>query len=73
MVGRITHKAQAHKRTLYASPLYVPLCVPGSGHGKHANVKGLHARLAVGAACTLAVFLFEKCQARKEEAWSGDT
>lgn len=40
----------------------------GSGHGKHANVKGLqprHARLAVGAACTLAVFLFETYQVRK--------
>ena len=39
----------------------------GSGHGKHATVKGLeprHARLAVGAACTLAVFLFETYQER---------
>ena len=34
----------------------------GSGHGKDARVKGLgprHARLAVGAAATLAVFLFD--------------
>jgi hypothetical protein len=40
----------------------------GSGHGKDATVKGLqprHARLAVGAACTLAVFLFETYQERK--------
>lgn len=40
----------------------------GSGHGKHAKVKGLqprHARLAVGAAATLAVFLFETYQARR--------
>lgn len=40
----------------------------GSGHGKEARVKGLqprHARLAVGAACTLAVFLFETYQERK--------
>jgi len=40
----------------------------GSGHGKHAKVKGLqprHARLAVGAASTLAVFLFETYQVRK--------
>lgn len=40
----------------------------GSGHGKHARVTGLqprHARLAVGAACTLAVFLFETYQERK--------
>lgn len=40
----------------------------GSGHGKDAKVKGLqprHARLAVGAACTLAVFLFETYQERK--------
>jgi len=39
----------------------------GSGHGKHAKVKGLqprHARLATGAACTLAVFLFETYQER---------
>jgi hypothetical protein len=39
----------------------------GSGHGKDAKVKGLqprHARLAVGAACTLAVFLFETYQER---------
>jgi len=41
----------------------------GSGHGKHAKVKGLqprHARLAVGAAATLAVFLFETYQVRRE-------
>jgi len=41
----------------------------GSGHGKEARVKGLeprHARLAVGAAGTLAVFLFETYQASKE-------
>jgi hypothetical protein len=34
----------------------------GTGHGKHAKSKGLeprHARLAVGAATTLAVFIFE--------------
>lgn len=34
----------------------------GTGHGKEADVKGLtlrHARLAVGAATTLAGFLFE--------------
>jgi len=40
----------------------------GSGHGKNAKVKGLqtrHARLAVNAACTLAVFLFETYQERK--------
>jgi len=40
----------------------------GSGHGKNAKSKGLqprHARLAVGAACTLAVFLFETYQVRK--------
>ncbi|MBE3070596.1 MAG: abortive infection family protein [Planctomycetes bacterium] len=41
----------------------------GSGHGKHARVKGLqsrHARLAVGAAQTLAVFLFETYQEREK-------
>lgn len=40
----------------------------GSGHGKDAKVKGLqprHARLAVGAASTLALFLFETYQDRK--------
>ncbi len=40
----------------------------GSGHGKHAKVRGLqprHARLAVGAAATLAVFLFETYQVRR--------
>nr|MBN2277403.1 abortive infection family protein [candidate division Zixibacteria bacterium] len=39
----------------------------GSGHGKQARVKGLqprHARLAVNAASTLAVFLFETYQER---------
>lgn len=41
----------------------------GTGHGKHAQTKGLtsrHARLAVGAASTLAVFLSETHQARKQ-------
>jgi hypothetical protein len=40
----------------------------GSGHGKKAKVKGLqprHARLAVGAAYTLPVFLFETYQERR--------
>ena len=40
----------------------------GSGHGKHAGVKGLeprHAQLAVGAAITLSVFLFQTYQQRK--------
>jgi len=40
----------------------------GSGHGKHAGAKGLqarHARLAVNAAMTLAVFFFETYQERK--------
>jgi hypothetical protein len=39
----------------------------GTGHGKHARVKGLlprHARLAVGAASTLAMFLIETHEAR---------
>lgn len=39
----------------------------GTGHGKHGKAKGLeprHARLAVGAAATLATFLFETHQAR---------
>lgn len=34
----------------------------GTGHGKHGRTKGLqprHARLAAGAAATLATFLFE--------------
>jgi hypothetical protein len=34
----------------------------GTGHGKHGSTSGLgsrHAKLAVGAAATLAVFLFE--------------
>ncbi|MBI5238141.1 MAG: abortive infection family protein [Deltaproteobacteria bacterium] len=41
----------------------------GSGHGKHGKAKGLkprHAKLAVGAASTLAVFLFETHKERKE-------
>ncbi len=40
----------------------------GTGHGKHGQAKGLtarHARLAVGAASTLATFLFETHQERK--------
>lgn len=40
----------------------------GSGHGKDARVRALgsrHARLAVGAAATLAVFLFETYEERK--------
>jgi len=40
----------------------------GTGHGKQATTKGLqsrHARLAVGAATTLAVFLIETDKARK--------
>lgn len=40
----------------------------GTGHGKYAESKGLtprHARLAVGAAATLATFLFETHQATK--------
>jgi hypothetical protein len=40
----------------------------GTGHGKHAHSKGLssrHAKLAVGAASTLAVFLSETHQVRK--------
>ncbi|MFA5110266.1 MAG: abortive infection family protein [Desulfobaccales bacterium] len=39
----------------------------GTGHGKHSRSKGLnprHARLAVGAAATLALFLFETHQDR---------
>jgi hypothetical protein len=39
----------------------------GTGHGKSATTKGLqprHARLAIGAASTLAVFLFETYQAQ---------
>jgi hypothetical protein len=39
----------------------------GTGHGKHGRSKGLsprHARLAVGAASTLALFLFETHQER---------
>ncbi len=43
----------------------------GTGHGKHAKRKRLpvrHARLAVGAATTLASFLFETHAARSCEA-----
>jgi len=43
----------------------------GTGHGKHAKHKRLpvrHARLAVGAATTLASFLFETYEARSREA-----
>jgi len=39
----------------------------GTGHGREANIRGLqprHAKLAVGAASTLAVFLFETHQVR---------
>jgi hypothetical protein len=42
----------------------------GTGHGKHANHKRLpprHARLAVGAATTLASFLFETHAARNDD------
>jgi len=41
----------------------------GTGHGKHARSKGLqrrHARLAVGAAATLGVFLFETYQEKSK-------
>ena len=41
----------------------------GTGHGKHGSTKGLsqrHARLAVGAASTLATFLFETHQERSK-------
>lgn len=40
----------------------------GTGHGQHGSASGLtarHARLAVGAASTLAVFLFETHGATK--------
>lgn len=43
----------------------------GTGHGKSANSKGLssrHAKLAVGAASTLAVFLFETHESRPNPA-----
>ena len=43
----------------------------GTGHGKKAGTKGLnsrHAKLAVGAASTLAVFLVETHQARNSES-----
>lgn len=44
----------------------------GTGHGPHGRVRGLdarHARLAVGAAATLAMFLFEThCAQQKQEA-----
>jgi hypothetical protein len=42
----------------------------GTGHGKHAKVKGLqlrHARLAVGAASTLALFILDTNEFRKLE------
>ncbi len=41
----------------------------GTGHGKHGNASGLgarHAKLAVGAATTLAIFLFETHQQTKK-------
>ena len=41
----------------------------GTGHGQHGSASGLtarHARLAVGAASTLAVFLFETHEATKK-------
>lgn len=41
----------------------------GTGHGKHGNTSGLgarHAKLAVGAAATLAVFLFETHEQTKK-------
>lgn len=41
----------------------------GTGHGKHGNASGLtarHAKLAVGAAATLAVFLFETHEQTKK-------
>jgi hypothetical protein len=40
----------------------------GTGHGQHGSASGLtarHARLAVGAASTLTVFLFETHEATK--------
>ena len=43
----------------------------GSGHGQDGRARGLtprHARLAVGAATTLALFLFETHEDRKQEA-----
>lgn len=46
----------------------------GSGHGKDAKVKGLgprHARLAVGAASTLAVFMFETNLERQTKSTDG--
>lgn len=42
----------------------------GTGHGKDGQFKGLsprHARLAVGCATTLAIFLFETHEFRKEK------
>jgi hypothetical protein len=42
----------------------------GTGHGKDGTFRGLgprHARLAVGAATTLATFLFETHESRKEK------
>jgi hypothetical protein len=41
----------------------------GTGHGKGGSAKGLtarHARLAVGAATTLAIFLFDTHEDRKD-------
>ena len=41
----------------------------GTGHGKHGNASGLgarHAKLAVGAASTLAMFLFETHEQTKK-------
>ena len=48
----------------------------GTGHGRHGASGGLqprHARLAVGAMATLAVFLFETHEARKTERSSSPT
>ena len=48
----------------------------GSGHGQDGRARGLaprHARLAVGAASTLALFLFETHEARGQEAPRVDT
>ena len=48
----------------------------GTGHGRHGASGGLqprHARLAVGAMATLAVFLFETHEARKTEGSSPPT
>ena len=58
LLGNLASMAQslAELRNLY-----------GTGHGKHGRAKGLnsrHARLAVGAASTLVMFLFETHQER---------